>query len=54
MKTCTACHEDLPKDKFSKKQWKLNQRRCKVCIADNREVQKLQTGAADRQSSSSL
>jgi len=26
MKTCAACHEDLPKDKFSKKQWKLNQR----------------------------
>ena len=41
MKTCSACHEDLPKDKFSKKQWKLNQRRCKVCIADNREVQQL-------------
>ena len=43
MKTCAACHEDLPKDKFSKKQWKLNQRRCKVCISDNREVQQLQT-----------
>ena len=43
MKTCAACHEVLPKDKFSKKQWKLNQRRCKVCIADNREVQQLPT-----------
>jgi len=41
MKTCAACHEDLPKDKFSKKQWKLNQRRCKVCVIDNREVQQL-------------
>jgi hypothetical protein len=41
MKTCAACHEDLPKEKFSKKQWKLNLRRCKVCVADNREVQQL-------------
>jgi len=41
MKTCAACHEDLSKDKFSKKQWKLNQRRCKVCVTDNREVQQL-------------
>ena len=41
MKTCAACHEDLPKEKFSKKQWKLNQRRCKVCVSDNREVQQL-------------
>ena len=43
MKTCAACHKDLPKDKFSKKQWKLNlnQRRCKVCVADNREVQQI-------------
>ena len=43
MKTCAACHEDLPKDKFSKKQWKLNQRRCKVCFRDNREMQQLPT-----------
>jgi len=41
MKLCAACHQDLPKDKFSKKQWKLNQRRCKVCVGDNREVQPL-------------
>ena len=41
MKTCAACHEDLSKDKFSKKQWKLNQSRCKVCISGNREVQQL-------------
>ena len=41
MKICAACHEDLPKDSYSKKQWKLDeyQRRCKVCTADNREVQ---------------
>jgi len=41
MKVCAACHTDLPKDNYSKKQWKLDecQRRCKVCIADNREVQ---------------
>ena len=41
MKTCAACHQDLPKDKFSKKQWKLGancQRRCTSCVADNREV----------------
>ena len=41
MKICASCHEDLPKDKFSKKQWKLEKRRCKVCTADNREVQPL-------------
>jgi len=41
MKVCAACHTDLPKDSYSKKQWKLDeyQRRCKVCTADNREVQ---------------
>ena len=41
MKTCAACHEDLRKDSYSKKQWKLDecQRRCKVCIANDREVQ---------------
>jgi len=40
-KVCAACHEDLPKDSYSKKQWKLDecQRRCKVCTANNREVQ---------------
>ena len=45
MKTCAACHEDLPKDKFSKKQWTMNQRRCKVCVTDNREVQPLPNNA---------
>ena len=42
MKLCAACHQDLPKDKFSKKQWKLGaecQRRCTTCVRDNREVQ---------------
>ena len=41
MKICAACHEDLPKESYSKKQWKLDecQRRCKVCTANNREVQ---------------
>ena len=41
MKICAACREDLPKDSYSKKQWKLDeyQRRCKVCITNNREAQ---------------
>jgi len=42
MKLCAACNQDLPKDKFSKKQWKLgaqSQRRCTSCVRDNREVQ---------------
>ena len=39
MKICAACIHLLPKEKFSKKQWQLTQRRrCKQCIADNREV----------------
>ena len=39
MKICAACSQTLPKEKFSKKQWQLKQcRRCKDCIADNREV----------------
>ena len=41
MKICAACSQSLPmpKGKFSKKQWQLkSQRRCKECIADNREV----------------
>jgi len=43
MKICAACHTDLPKDSYSKKQWKLDkyQRRCKVCTFDNREVQSI-------------
>ena len=41
MKICAACHTDLPKESYSKKQWKLDifQRRCKVCTAGNQEVQ---------------
>lgn len=41
MKICAACCQELPKDKFSKKQWQLKQyeRRCKECIASNLEVQ---------------
>ena len=43
MKICAACSQTLPKEKFSKKQWQLKQsRRCKECIADNREVKQLE------------
>ena len=39
MKVCAGCSQELPKDKFSKKQWQAKQqRRCKECITDNREV----------------
>ena len=39
MKLCSACLDELPKEKFSKKQWQLKQqRRCKECIDANREV----------------
>ena len=40
MKICAACHEELPKESFSSKQWKLKQyqRRCIRCIADNRSI----------------
>ena len=38
MKTCAACRTDLPNDSYSKKQWKLDQRRCKICVTNNREV----------------
>ena len=48
MKICAACHKDLPKDSYSKKQWKLDQRRCKVCVNDNREVQPPQQSNYDR------
>ena len=43
MKVCAACSQELPKDKFSKKQWQLKCRRCKECIAENREVTLLKT-----------
>ena len=41
MKLCSACKRDLPKESHSKKQWqsKQHQRRCKKCIADNKESQ---------------
>ena len=40
MKLCGACHKELPRESFSKKQWQLKQiRRCKECIDANREVQ---------------
>ena len=40
MKVCGACCIELPREKFSKKQWKLNQRqrRCIECIDANREA----------------
>ena len=39
MKLCAACNQELAKGHFSKKQWQLKQyRRCKSCIAVNREV----------------
>jgi len=47
MKICAACQTDLPKDSYSKKQWKLDQRRCKVCIANNQEVQPTPTKQKD-------
>ena len=43
MKLCAACSQELPRNKYSKKQWQLKQqRRCKECIADNREVNLLE------------
>ena len=39
MKLCAAFNQELPRENFSKKQWQLKQcRRCKECIASNREV----------------
>lgn len=40
MKICAACCEELPKEGFSSKQWKLKQyqRRCMGCIDNNRTV----------------
>ena len=46
MKICAACSQELPKDSFSKKQWQLKQqRRCKECIAANREVASVEVPA---------
>ena len=40
MKICAACSRELPRENFSKKQWQAkHRRRCKDCIAVNREVQ---------------
>jgi len=48
MKLCAACSQELPKNEFSKKQWQLKQqRRCKECIADNREVVNLSEAPSD-------
>ena len=48
MKICIACSQELPKEKFSKKQWQLKQqRRCKDCIAVNREMVKLDAPTND-------
>ena len=39
MKLCAACNQTLPRENFSKKQWQMKQkRRCKECIANNREA----------------
>ena len=39
MKICSACRQELPKERFSKKQWQAKQqRRCKDCIVDHRKV----------------
>ena len=48
MKICAACSQELPRDKFSKKQWQLKQRRrCKECIAGNREMKSEEEGPDD-------
>ena len=41
MKICAACTQELPRDKFSKRQWdaKKYQRRCKNCVDSNCELQ---------------
>ena len=40
MKICAACCKELPKERFSKKQWKLKpyERRCSGCIVAGRAV----------------
>jgi len=43
MKICAACHANLPKESYSKKQWKLDQRRCKVCTTNKQETQPIST-----------
>ena len=38
-KTCSACHEDMPQDSFSKKAWKARQvRRCIDCTTADKPV----------------
>mmetsp|Transcript_4488 Transcript_4488/g.7517 ORF Transcript_4488/g.7517 Transcript_4488/m.7517 type:complete len:481 (+) Transcript_4488:105-1547(+) len=39
VKLCSACVEELPNDKFSKKQWSAKrQRRCKDCVESDRDI----------------
>ena len=48
MKLCAACNQTLPRGNFSKKQWQMKQkRRCKECIANNRETNLEAREAAD-------
>ena len=51
MKICAACSQELSRKKFSRTQWEFKQiRRCKECIANNRECtaenRKVQLGLA--------
>jgi hypothetical protein len=56
-KICSACAQNLPKEKFSKKQWQQKQqRRCMDCIEANREINLMPKAASTKggaQSSSS-
>lgn len=49
MKICAACHKHLPKEGYSKKQWKLDeyQRRCKICITNNQDIQPIPPNKQD-------
>ena len=39
-KPCAACNLTLPQEKFSKKQWQAKKyRRCKECVANNKEAE---------------
>ena len=55
MKICDACSQGLPQEKFSKKQWQSKQnRRCKECITENREVKsEVKLAVADIQAGNS-
>ena len=56
MKICAACSRELPRERFSNKQWQLkqHQRRCKECIDENREVTTLVDAPNDRSDNVSL